>query len=141
MRLPQQVCPQQKRQHWWKRFVRYLFPLDHPHWQSLRSPVTRPYRSHFLSGPRFRLYTHALLLESRIFPNVELCDESPDYTPYGFADIWKGSYHGEPVCIKAIRTLDAARLRGIRNVCGSFILSRARSVHPIPDLLPRSRRT
>jgi hypothetical protein len=37
----------------------------------------------------FRLYTHALLLESRIFPDMELDDESPDYIPFGFVDTWK----------------------------------------------------
>ena len=65
----------------------------------LSSPV-QPYTSWTLW---FRLYTHALLLESRIFLNVELHDKSPDYTPYGFTDTWKGSYRGKLVCIKAIR--------------------------------------
>jgi hypothetical protein len=70
-----------------------------------------------------RLYTHALLLESRIFPDIELCDESPDYMPTGFTYIWKGIYRGEPVCIKAIRAQDPTRLREIGSVRGFFILS------------------
>ena len=68
-----------------------------------------------------RLYAHALLLESRIFPNLELCDGSPDYAPYGLADIWKGNYRGEPVCIKVIRTRDSVRLMEIRRVSVYFI--------------------
>ena len=51
----------------------------------------------------FRVYTHALFLESRIFPKMELRAKPLDYIPFGFADIWKGNYHGEPVCIKAVR--------------------------------------
>ena len=70
---------------------------------------------------RFRLYTHALLLESRIFPNLELCDEVPDCTACGFADTWKGSYHGKLVSIKAIRSGNPARLREIERVRASFI--------------------
>ena len=71
-----------------------------------------------------RLYAHALLLESRIFPNVELHDESLDYMPTGFADIWKGNHHGEPVSIKAIRTQDLVRLKEIRRVCNHLIYQR-----------------
>ena len=63
-----------------------------------------------------------LLRESRIFPSVELCDDSPDYTPAGFADIWKGRYHGEPVCVKAIRTQYPICLMEIEKVCVSFVL-------------------
>jgi uncharacterized protein Usg len=70
---------------------------------------------------QFRLYTHALLLESQIFPNVELCDESPDFTPFGFTDIWKGIYHGELVCIKVIRAQHLACQERIKRVCGYFI--------------------
>jgi hypothetical protein len=70
---------------------------------------------------RFRPYTHALLRESRIFPDVELCDKSPDSTPYGFADICKGNYHEEPVYIKAMRTQDLTRQKEIGSVHGSFI--------------------
>ena len=47
--------------------------------------------------------THALLRGSRTFPGLELCDKPPDYTPYGFTDIWKGEYQGEPVCVKVAR--------------------------------------
>jgi len=55
------------------------------------------------SDPWTRLLTHALLRESRVFPGLELCENPPDYSPWGFADIWKGQYHGEPVCIKVVR--------------------------------------
>lgn len=65
---------------------------------------------------------HTLLRESRIFPSVELCDESPDYTAAGFADIWKGRYHGEQVCVKAIRTQYPICLMEIEKVRGSFTL-------------------
>jgi hypothetical protein len=82
----------------------------------------------------FRLYTHALLRDSRIFPNVELNDESLEYVPAGFADIWKGNYRGEPVCIKAIRTQDPIRLKEIERVCGSFISSEAYSTCFTPDI-------
>jgi hypothetical protein len=70
----------------------------------------------------FRIHTYALLLELRIFPNMELCDESLDYTPFGFTDIWKGDYHGEPVCIKVIRGIEknSVRLETIRKMCGNF---------------------
>jgi hypothetical protein len=43
-------------------------------------------------------------------------------------DIWKGNHHGEPVCIKAIRTQDSARLAEIEKVCGLLLLSEANSV-------------
>ena len=69
----------------------------------------------------FRLYTHALLLESSIFPNVELYDISPDFTPFGFTGIWKGNHHGEPVCIKAIRATNLTRLGGVKRICDHFI--------------------
>ena len=69
----------------------------------------------------FRLYAHALLLESRVFPDIKLCVESLDYGSDGFADIWKGEYHGEPVCIKAIRTQVPVCLTEIERVCGYFI--------------------
>ena len=80
-----------------------------------------------------RLYTHALLLESQIFANVELSDESPDYTPTGFTDIWRGNHHGEPVCVKAIRTQDQTRLKEIERVCSSFLFLEPYSPHFIPD--------
>jgi hypothetical protein len=63
-----------------------------------------------------RVYTHALLLESRIFPNLELYDKFLDYTPFGFADIWKGNYHGELVCIKALRREDSALMKEAKMV-------------------------
>jgi len=50
-----------------------------------------------------RLYAHALLRESQVFPDIELCGDSPDYTPRGFTDIWKGNCRGELVYVKAIR--------------------------------------
>ena len=68
---------------------------------------------------------------------MELYDESPDYTPFGFADIWKGNRHGEPVCIRAIWTRDPLLLREIERVCGSLNLSEAYSVCPIPDVPSR----
>jgi hypothetical protein len=58
----------------------------------------------------------------------------PDYAPLGIADTWKGNHHGEPVCIKAIRTQDLIRLRGMERVCGSFMLPEAHSVRFIPDI-------
>jgi uncharacterized protein Usg len=76
----------------------------------------------------FRLYTHALLLESRIFTNIELCDEFLGSMPTGFTDIWKGKYHGELVCIKAIQTRDLFCLREIKRVRGSFPPSEAYSL-------------
>jgi uncharacterized protein Usg len=88
----------------------------------------------------FRLYTHALLRESQIFPNVELCDEFPDCTPDGFADTWKGNSDGELVSIKAIRTQDPIRLREVEKVCGLFLLSEANSLCWIPDLPSRNQR-
>jgi len=55
------------------------------------------------SDPWTRLLIHALLRGSQIFPGLELCDKPPDYAPRGFTDIWKGEYHGEPVCVKVVR--------------------------------------
>jgi len=71
-------------------------------------------------SPWFRLYAHALLRGSHIFPDVELCDESTDYNPLGFTDVWKENYHGDQVCIKAIRIRNASRLEIIQRVRGSF---------------------
>ena len=81
-----------------------------------------------------RLYTHALLRESRIFPHVELSDEPPDCLCSGFADIWNGQYHGELVCIKTIRTMRCASLTKIEKVCDNLILSETYSVCIIPDI-------
>ena len=83
-----------------------------------------------------RLYAHALLRESQIFPGIELSDESPDCLRNGFADIWKGDYHGESVCVKVIRTKRRDPLIEIERVCGSFLLSEMYSVHFIPDIPP-----
>ena len=81
-----------------------------------------------------RLYTHALLLDLQIFSNMKLSDELLDPTPWGFTDIWKGSRHGESVCIKAIRTQDPTRLTEIEKVCASSLLSEVNSVCFTPDL-------
>jgi hypothetical protein len=72
-----------------------------------------------------RLYTHALLLDSQIFPNTTLCDEYLGYTPSGTPDTWKGNRHGVPVCIKAIRTQDLMCMNKIKGVCGFPLLSEA----------------
>jgi len=66
---------------------------------------------------------HTLLRESRIFPSVDLCEESPDYMAAGFADIWKGKYHGELVCVKAIRTQYPICLMEIEKVRGSLFFT------------------
>ena len=63
-----------------------------------------------------RLYAHALLRESRIFPGIELHDKSPGYSYFGSADIWNGGYCGQPVCVKVIRTRDRAPLVKIEEV-------------------------
>jgi len=81
-----------------------------------------------------RLYAHALLRESRIFPGVELRDESPGCSGDGFADIWKGDYRGELVCVKVIRTQNLNPLRRIRKVRGSVILSETRLIRFMPDI-------
>jgi len=70
--------------------------------------------------PLFRLYAYALLRGSRIFPDVELCDESLDYDPFGFADIWKENYRGDQVCIKAIRMRDPRYLEETKRVRDSL---------------------
>jgi len=74
----------------------------------------------FLPGPLFRLYAHALLRGPQIFPDIGLCDESPDYEPFGFTDIWKANHHGDQVCVKAIRIRNTSCLEGIKRVRGSF---------------------
>ena len=89
------------------------------------------YRSSFFLW--FRLYAHALLCESRIFPDVELCDESPDYMATGFTDIWKGNYHGELVCIKAVRAQYQTDLKEVESVCNSSLLSEVYSPRSIPE--------
>jgi hypothetical protein len=82
-----------------------------------------------------RLYTHALLLESRIFAGLELSDEALGYIPTGFTDIWKGNFKGKPVCVKAVRTQDTIRLREIENVWSSFVSLEVYSVSFLLDLL------
>ena len=82
-----------------------------------------------------RLYVHALLRESRIFPGVELHDETLDYLRYGYADLWKGDYRGEPVCVRAIRLRDPARLTDIKTVRDPSRLLRSRSVRIIAGIL------
>ena len=82
----------------------------------------------------FRLYVHALLLESRIFPNVELCDESPEYVSHGFTDTWKGNHRGELVCIKAIRLRYPPDEWEIDRVCTSFVFSEVYSVRFLLDI-------
>jgi len=64
--------------------------------------------------------THALLRGSRIFPGLELCDKPPEYTPDGLTDIWKGEYHGEPVCVKVVRGRFLSDLRETERVRRSF---------------------
>ena len=83
---------------------------------------------------QLRLYAHALLRESQIFPGIELRDESPDCSYNGFADIWKGEYHGEPVCVKVIRTRNPTPLMKIKNVRGSLYFSEMYSVRFAPDI-------
>ena len=43
-------------------------------------------------------------------------DKPPDYTPCGFTDIWKGEYHGEPVCIKVARGRYLSELVKVKEV-------------------------
>jgi len=70
--------------------------------------------------PLFRLYAYALLRGSHIFTDVELSDESLEYDPFGFMDVWKGNYHGDQVCIKAIRMRDTSDLEKTKRVRGSL---------------------
>jgi len=44
-----------------------------------------------------------MLRGSQILPGLRLRDTPLDYNPLGFTDIWKGEYHGEPVCVKVVR--------------------------------------
>jgi len=90
--------------------------------------------------PWFRLYAHAVLCGSQAFPNIEPCDESPDYEPLGFVDILRKNYHGNPVCIKVIRTQSTTYLEKIKKVCDSFIKPELISLHSTLDPLPPSRR-
>jgi len=87
------------------------------------------------SDPWTRLLTHALLRGSRIFPGLELCDKPPDYTPLGFTDIWKGEYHGKPVCVKVVRGQDLTSLGKVEGVRRPYsivvILSSVHSRHTV----------
>ena len=42
--------------------------------------------------------------------------EPPKFEPSGFVDVWGGSYHGNLVCIKAIRTRNKSNLQKIKKV-------------------------
>jgi len=87
-----------------------------------------------------RLYAHALLRESLIFPGVGLSDKYPEYSRSGFADIWKGDYRGQTVCIKVIRSRARIPLVNIQKVCDSFNLSTTCSACFIPDIPSRKPR-
>jgi serine/threonine protein kinase len=69
---------------------------------------------------------------------MELYDGSTDYTLFGLADIWKGSYHGEPVCIKALRRMSPISLLGIKNI-GGYVFYQKRIKHAL-DKTPRRMR-
>ena len=47
----------------------------------------------------------------------------PDFEPSGFVDVWRGNYHGNPVCIKAIRTRNKSNLQKIKKVHDSLFWS------------------
>jgi len=87
-----------------------------------------------------RLYAHALLRESRLFPDIVLCDESPSYLCDGFTDIWKGDYRGESVCVRMIRTQDPAPLTKIKKVFNPLTSSEMYSMCFIPDIPSCKRR-
>ena len=143
MELLQRVYPRRKRQRWWEHSTRYRFPTEFFSASEISSGQATSILSSRLRPPSFRLWfrlcTHALLLESRIFPDIELHDESLGYVPTGFTDIWKGKFDGEPVCVKAIRTQDPIRLREIESVCSSFVSLETYSASSVLDLLLRSR--
>ena len=83
---------------------------------------------------------HALLRGSHIFPGVEPSTGSPDFDPLGLADVWKGNYHGNPVCIKAIRTRNKSNLEKIKKVHGSPIRLESSSSHATLGLFSRRSR-
>ncbi|KAF9649121.1 kinase-like protein [Thelephora ganbajun] len=68
----------------------------------------------FMQDLWIRLYVHALLRGSHVFPGVELWNDSPDYDSLGFVDTWKGSLHEDLICIKAIRTRSMTNLEKIK---------------------------
>ena len=70
----------------------------------------------FMRDLWIRVYAHAFLRGSHVFPGVELHKESPEYESLGFVDVWKGKYHGNLVCIKAIRTRKKDNLGKIKKV-------------------------
>ncbi|KAF9643697.1 kinase-like protein [Thelephora ganbajun] len=70
----------------------------------------------FMQDLWIRLRVHALLRGLYVFPNVELCNDSPNYNPLGFMDTWKGKHYGDSVCIKAIRTRNEAHLEKVKNI-------------------------
>ena len=84
--------------------------------------------------------THALLRGSRIFPDLELYDDPPDYTPRGFTDIWNGEYHGELVCVKAVRGHNLTRLREVGGVRRLFYSIGGVFTRFIPDIPSRGRK-
>ena len=66
--------------------------------------------------------------------------KSPEFEPSGFVDVWRGSYHGNPVCIKAIRTRNESTLGKIKRVHGSLVPSGLNSPRISTDVLSRSSR-
>jgi len=91
------------------------------------------------SDPWTRLLAHALLRESRIFPGLGLCDKPPYYTPLGFTDIWKGEYHGEPVCVKVVRGQRLTSLREVDGVWRPFYSVEGVLSSLVPDIPPHYR--
>lgn len=77
-----------------------------------------------------RIYVHALLRGSHIFPGVELSTGPPDFDPLGLVDVWKGNYHGNPVCIKAIRMRKKSNLEKIKKTFSPGDQERRYSSHP-----------
>ena len=47
-------------------------------------------------------------------------DDIIPYASGGFADIWKGQWDGNRVCVKAFRTQAGANLEKIKRVCGGL---------------------
>jgi hypothetical protein len=90
-----------------------------------------------------RLYVHALLRGSYIFTDLQFPEppaESPTFDPSGFIDVWRGKYHGNPVCIKFIRTRNKANLRKMKKVHGSLFRPESNSPSILPDLSSRRSR-
>ena len=95
------------------------------------------------SDPWTRLLAHALLRGSRIFPGLELSDNPPDYTFRGLTDIWRGEYHGKPVCVKVARGQLLRDLRMVKRVRGDHSIRSevcSARIHFIPDLPSCGRR-